>query len=90
MKQSVYKVPQGKLIKIKLWIDQNSIQKVTITGDFFLHPEICLEKIEQTLIGVSLSEDDLSAAINSVIHDEQAILIGASSADLTNAILQAE
>ncbi|MCK5151502.1 MAG: hypothetical protein KAQ65_06670 [Candidatus Thorarchaeota archaeon] len=90
MRQSVYKVPDGKLIKIKLWIDQNIIRKVTITGDFFLHPETCLEKIEQTLIGLPLSEGELTAAINSVIHEEQAILIGAGSADITTAILQAE
>ncbi len=90
MKQSVYKVPNGKLIKVKLWIDQDSIRKVIITGDFFLHPEICLEKIEQNLIGVPLGEGELTTAINSVIHEEQAVLIGVSSKDFTHAILQAE
>jgi hypothetical protein len=43
--QSVYKVPQGKLLKVSLEYDEkrNILQSVCITGDFFAYPEEGIE-----------------------------------------------
>ncbi|MHA2424022.1 MAG: lipoate protein ligase C-terminal domain-containing protein [Candidatus Thorarchaeota archaeon] len=90
MKQSVYKVPDGKLIKVKVWTDEDTISKITITGDFFLHPEHVLEKIETNLIGVVMNESRLVSIIDETLHAEQATFIGAVSSDLSHAILKAE
>jgi lipoate-protein ligase A len=90
MKHSVYKVPDGKLIKVKLWTEGESISKVTITGDFFLHPEYVLENIEAALIDVPLLEVEITSAIDTVIQEEEATLIGATSSDFSRAILRAE
>ena len=65
--KSMYKVPEGKLIKITLDYG-DKINSVTINGDFFLHPEDGIEKIEQSLSGVSLETDAIvSTSINKII-----------------------
>jgi len=42
------KVPGGKLIRIKV-VFSDIIESVQITGDFFLHPEDSLLKIEEAI-----------------------------------------
>lgn len=56
--KSVYKVPQGKLLKIFLDFGpaDSRINSVKITGDFFLHPENGIELIEKKLRGVRIAE----------------------------------
>ena len=39
IKKSVYKIPEGKLVKIGLETVDDKIKKIKITGDFFLYPE---------------------------------------------------
>jgi lipoate-protein ligase A len=90
VKTSTYKVPDGKLIKVKVWADNDVILKVTITGDFFLHPEFVLEKIESNLVGVRLRKQELIDSINEVVNQEEASLIGANTSDFCHAILQAD
>lgn len=51
-----YKVPGGKLLKILLEHDSGRIKSVKITGDFFAHPEDCIEELEEELAGVRLDE----------------------------------
>ena len=38
-----YKVPKGKLVRVHLRINDNKIQNIKLTGDFFLHPEESIE-----------------------------------------------
>ena len=44
--KSIYKVQQGKLIKVDCEVKENKIQSITITGDFFCHPEEQFSLIE--------------------------------------------
>ncbi len=50
--KSVYKVPNGKLLKIFLDYDEKSnlINELSITGDFFAYPEEAIELMENKLI----------------------------------------
>jgi len=89
VKQAVYKVPNGKLIKIKVQATKQKISQITITGDFFLHPEETLSVIERNLIGCDLEEDTLIKSIQFILEKENAILIGAEAVDFAKAILQA-
>ena len=50
------KVPGGKLVRVHLQYDPFQLLKVSITGDFFMHPEDALEAIEDALIGARLQE----------------------------------
>ena len=49
--KTIYKVPNGKLLKIYLDYDKRSliINNINIMGDFFVYPEESIEKIENKL-----------------------------------------
>ena len=58
---STEKVPGGKLLRVK--VDYSAtIKRVSITGDFFLHPEEAIEKIELSLKGLNANESEQSIA----------------------------
>ena len=89
MKESSYKIPGGKLVKIKLRTSSGKIAEVKILGDFFLHPEETLLKIEDSLIGSSADETAIGNLIAQTLTDSDAILIGATTADLAKTIMMA-
>ena len=84
------KVPGGKLVRVK--VDYGTIvNKVQITGDFFLHPEDTLEQIEESVRGASIPVDSLQLQhkIDAVIAQQNITLIGMASADIARLIAQA-
>ena len=87
--KSVYKIPNGKLLKISLDYDKNTnkINNVRITGDFFAHPEESIELIEEELINVKLDKIRLFETIQSVIDEYNIELIGLDAEGLTTGIL---
>jgi lipoate---protein ligase len=82
---NVYK--SQKLIRVMLEYDEteNTINSVTITGDFFLYPEEALETLEAELIGTKLQKDILQEVIDKCLKNSQAY--GFDSTSLTEAIL---
>jgi len=46
----------GKLIKIDAVFNAERIERIKITGDFFLHPEEKIEELENALLGVELKD----------------------------------
>ena len=57
MERSVIrKVKGGKLVKVAVVSEGGRIAAVSITGDFFAHPEEGLELVERELIGAAISE----------------------------------
>jgi len=84
MKQFLYKVPNGKLLKVKIDIDDNKIKKIQILGDFFLYPEEAINKLEEELIGVK--KDGVLDVIERVIKNEKITLLGFNIEDLNNLI----
>lgn len=87
--KSIYKVPDGKLLKIKLNYNQktNKINNVRITGDFFVHPEEAIEMIEEELKNLKLDKINLFEKIQSVVTQNNIELIGLDAESLTNGIL---
>lgn len=71
------KVPEGKLVSVKIQFGRK-INSIQILGDFFLHPEDTIYKIEKSLIGtnVSASKDEISGKIAKVLAMSKAELIG--------------
>jgi len=88
--KSIYKVPDGKLVKISLEFEGNKINSVKITGDFFLHPEEGLELIEKNLVGVELTESELVEKINEAAKVNDLELFGLNSEGVAKAILMAK
>ena len=76
-----------KLIRIALEYDEreNTINSITISGDFFLYPEEALEALEAQLIGTKLERDTLKQDIDRYLKNSEAY--GFDSISLTEAIL---
>ena len=87
--KSVYKVPNGKLLKINLDFNEktNFIEKVRITGDFFAYPEEAIEKIEEELKSTKLERSPLVEKIQSIINGNEIEFIGLDAEGLTQGIL---
>jgi hypothetical protein len=76
-----------KLIRILLEYDEteNTINGITIAGDFFLYPEEALEILEAALIGTRLDRETLRQEIENCLKNYE--VYGFDSASLTEAIL---
>lgn len=87
--KSVYKVPNGKLLKILLEFDEKSnlITNINITGDFFAYPEEAIETIENELKNTLLKREILLGKINSVIKNYNIEFIGLNGDSLTEGIM---
>lgn len=89
MGKAQYKIEGGKLIKVQLVKNDNSIGKVKITGDFFLHPEHLIEDLEKTLEGLQIENDVLAQHIADFIQTHGATLLGAAPEDFAKCIVMA-
>jgi len=87
--KSVYKVPNGKLLKIILDYDEknNSINSVRITGDFFAYPEESIEIMEDELKNTVLERTPLLEKIQSSIKEHKIQFIGLHAEGLAEGIL---
>ena len=76
-----------KLIRIMLEYDEteNTINWITIAGDFFLYPEEALETLEAGLIGTKLEKETLKQEIDNCLKNSE--VYGFNSTSLTEAIL---
>ena len=75
--EAMEKVPGGKLLRIKTVYDKN-IKNVQITGDFFAHPEDCINKIEELLTNLELEFDheDTIKLLTNFVKDNKYELLG--------------
>jgi lipoate---protein ligase len=82
---NVYK--SQKLIRVMLEYDEieNTINWITIAGDFFLYPEEALETLEAGLIGTKLDRETLKQEIDNCLKNSE--VYGFDSTSLTEAIL---
>ena len=87
--KSVYKIPNGKLLKVFLDYDpeKNLIKEISITGDFFVYPEETVELIEKELRGIRIDKDVLLSKIKSIIEREGIEFIGLDAEGLTEGIM---
>ncbi|MCZ7394089.1 MAG: hypothetical protein ABOK23_12410 [Candidatus Methanoperedens sp.] len=84
------KVKEGKLVKVELEYD-NAITKLKITGDFFLHPEDILEKIEESMLGMKKDDvmETFASKIQKIVSAHDAQMIGISAESLALVIKEA-
>ncbi len=86
-----YKVKGGKLLRVRLWIAPDiqrtpRITALTITGDFFMHPEEALEMLEAALIGAPLTVEGLRPRIEAFFAGDVQV-IGADVDDFVQLLL---
>ena len=87
--KSVYKVPNGKLLKIFLDYNEknDSINMIRITGDFFAYPEEAIEIIENELKGEVLDKRKLAEKINKIVTKQDIKFIGLDAEGLAEGIV---
>ena len=87
--KSIYKVPNGKLLKISLDYDEkdNSINDINIMGDFFAYPEESIESMENELKNTIFEKESLIKKINSIINEYNIEFIGLHAEGLAEGIL---
>jgi hypothetical protein len=87
--KSVYKVPNGKLLKITLEYNVNTknIENIRITGDFFAYPEEAIDIIEEKLKKSQIEKNILLKKIQSIIDYHNIEFIGLNAEGLTKGIL---
>ena len=70
----------GKLVQVRVEVDEDEVKKVSITGDFFLHPEEVLEEMEECLVGVRVFEEEetILERLKRIIKEREAVLVGFS------------
>jgi lipoate-protein ligase A len=88
--KSVYKIPNGKLIKIFLDYDDKNklINNICITGDFFAYPEESIDVMEKILKNTLLTKKELLEKINSIIKKYKIEFIGLNAEGLVEGILR--
>lgn len=89
MKKAIYKVPNGKLLKIFLEDADGKIVSIKITGDFFMHPEENIEDLERALVGAQLDEKNLNEKINEFLNLNPTTFFGLDTESLVKTILSA-
>ena len=87
--KSVYKVPDGKLLKISLEFQGEKIISVKITGDFFLYPEEGIEAIEKSLSGKKLDRKLIVGEVSRAVQKNSIELFGISAEGIAEGVLLA-
>lgn len=65
------KVPNGKMLILKAQVKNNHINKVSIEGDFFFHPEDKLVLFEEALV-----KEGFEDMLHIIVRDENIQLVG--------------
>nr|HDO80293.1 lipoate--protein ligase family protein [Candidatus Bathyarchaeota archaeon] len=86
--ESAYKAPGG-LIRVTLEFEEDKILDVLISGDFWMYPEVKLEKLEEKLKGVKLRREEVLNAVSSFYSEEGVEVPSVTPEDFTQAIMQA-
>jgi hypothetical protein len=86
---AIYKVPQGKLLKISLEYNEhkNTITEIKIMGDFFAYPEESIEILEKKLVHTVLEQESLMNAIRTIVEEHHIEFIGLDADGLVHGIL---
>lgn len=89
MKKAIYKVPNGKLLKIFLEDSGGAITSIKITGDFFTYPEENIEKLETHLSGTALTKESLTKKVEEFLQNNSTTFFGLDVESLISTILSA-
>lgn len=86
-RKASHKVPDGKMVNIKLEEEDGTVYEVEIRGDFFIEPPEKLHDLEEKLEGVDVSSE--KKELIEKIEDINADLVGFSHEDVAEAFRKA-
>jgi hypothetical protein len=79
-----FKVPNGKLLRLAVKFQGDTVRELKISGDFFLHPETGIELLERAAKGKKLNE--LESAFENTLKKNKLLPLGFDAASLAQAI----
>jgi lipoate-protein ligase A len=89
-----YKAEGGKLLRVRLTIGEGQpcqIRDIKITGDFFMHPEEAIERLEAMLTDVPYTEEAVRAKVQAFFEQSPRVqVIGAGVEDFVHVIMAAD
>lgn len=87
---SKYKVPGGKMVEIRIEFN-GEIENIEILGDFFIHPEESIQKIEESLFGLDIKEDEesITKIIENVVASNKIEMVGVTPEGIAHATVMA-
>ena len=74
------KVPDGKVVGLKAYLEADRLVKAKLFGDFFLYPEEKIDLIEKAIVEYDVQ--DLPVALNRVVKQEGIELCGITTESL--------
>jgi lipoate---protein ligase len=87
-----YKAPGGKLLRVRLALDESPdppvIDAITLTGDFFMHPEEAIEELERRLVGAPWEAAAIRTRVDA-FYATNVQVIGAGVDDVVHVIMAA-
>ncbi len=89
LKRFEYKVPGGKLLRVKVEVDAGRITFLQLTGDFFMEPETDLEELEMRLINLKAEPTYITENVVSFFKGHKTRITGATPNDFAHVINQA-
>ncbi len=85
--RSSYKAAKG-LIKVNVHVQNGKIGQIQISGDFFMYPEDCLWDLEHTLLGTSITREDILSTVKAFYQGAHLLTPGVIPEDFTEAIIR--
>ncbi len=84
------KVPNGKLVMAKVRFGDR-IESTQILGDFFMHPEEGIEKIEAAINGIATgeAEEEIEAAITNAAKGNGIEMVGVDPGSIAMVVKEA-
>lgn len=89
LKRAEFKVPGGKLIRVRVEVRDGRIKFVRFTGDFFMTPEEDLEELENRLIGMEADPERVRMAVASFFRDKGTSIAGGEPEDFAHVMAMA-
>ncbi len=85
------KVPGGKLLRVTVETDESmsKIVNIMFTGDFYMHPEEEIHRLENLLKGSQIDEDNLREIITDFFDNEMIQILGVGSEDFLDILITA-
>lgn len=87
------KVVGGKLFRIRVVLEREGrvciMRRLTVLGDFFMHPEEAIEGLEASICDAFNMGQDVPAAVVRFLDTSGAQLYGGTPVDLAGAVLDA-
>ncbi len=81
----------GKMIRILLVSNENKIEDIVISGDFFTQPYTGpIEQLERSLMGTEIKQESLENQVNETFETLNLRVLGADKEDFVEAILKAK